>query len=123
MAQLTGHALVGRSKGDETQRRANALQAMLVGLMLLMLPWLIASAMAWSPAGGLVMRTIALAVTWVAGSAGLGGALLSRGGVKRARSAAAGQAMSGSGWATPTPVSGVAVAKRPTPPSSTESPR
>jgi hypothetical protein len=123
MAQLTGQALVGASKGDEIDRRAKALKAMLVGLVILMAPWFVASAVAWSPTGELVMRTIAVAVTWVAASAGLGGALLSRGGVKRAQTPTARQAMSTPGWATPTPVAGVVAARRPTPYSTTGTPR
>jgi hypothetical protein len=96
---------------------------MLVGLVILMAPWFVASAVAWSPTGELVMRTIAVAVTWVAASAGLGGALLSRGGVKRAQTPTARQAMSTPGWATPTPVAGVVAARRPTPYSTTGTPR
>ncbi len=122
MAQLTGQALVGAGKGDEIERRSTSLKAMLVGLVVLMAPWFIASAVAWSPAGELVMRTIAVAVTWVAGTAGLGGALISRGGVKRAQAPTTRQAMSSAGWATPTPVAGVVAARRPTPYSTTGTP-
>jgi hypothetical protein len=114
MAELLGQALTAQAGGDEKAQRAASLKGMLVGLVVLMAPWFAASALAWSPKWELVMRTIAVAVTWVAGTAGLGGAVISRGGVKRARTQPPKQAMATS-WATPTPVAGVVAARRPTP--------
>ena len=58
---------------------------------------------------------IAVAVTWVAATAGLGAAVVSRGGVRRATAPAARRALNTSSWATPTPVAGVTAARRPTP--------
>ena len=118
MAQLTGQAFVGVGTGAEIDRRAKALQSMLLGLVVLLAPWFVASALAWSPKGALVMRTLAFAITWVAGTAGLGAALMSRAGKKRPTRAdpnTASTTASTTGWATPTPVAGVAAARRPAP--------
>ena len=49
MAQLTGQAFVGVGTGAEIDRRAKALQSMLLGLVVLLAPWFVASALAWSP--------------------------------------------------------------------------
>ena len=67
------------------------------------------------PAFELFARMIAVAVTWVAATAGLGAAVVSRGGVRARRAPAARRAMNSSSWATPTPVSGVTAARRPAP--------
>ncbi len=112
MARIAGSTI---TKSGSAGERAGSLKAMLVGLIILMAPWFIASALAWSPMGGLIARTVALAITWVAATAGLGAALNSRGGVRRAPAAAARQAMSAASWQTPTPVAGVAAVRRPTP--------
>jgi hypothetical protein len=112
MARIAG-ASVTRSgaAGD----REGSLKALLVGLIILMAPWFIASALAWSPTAGLIARTVAVAITWVAASAGLGAALNSRGGVRRAPAKHARQPMNTASWQTPTPVAGVAAVRRPTP--------
>jgi hypothetical protein len=107
MAQVTGQAFVGVGTGAEIDRRTKAFKSMLLGLVVLLAPWFVASALAWSPKGELVMHTLAVAITWVAGTAGLGAALMSRGGKKRPMRADPNAATS-TGWATPTPVAGVA---------------
>ena len=58
---------------------------------------------------------IAVAVTWVAATAGLGAAVVSRGGVRRAVAPGVRRAMNSSSWATPTPIAGVTAARRPAP--------
>ncbi len=111
IARLTG-ALFFREPGkdaDRGARRAAAIKSMLYGLLLLMAPWLVSGALAWSPRSQLIVRTIALGVTWVAASAGLGAAMISRGGVRRLTP---GAALAAAGWQTPTPVAGVAAARR-----------
>jgi len=67
----------------------------------------------------LAAPAVAVAITWVAATAGLGAALVSRGGVRRAVAPAAQRAMQAASWATPTPVAGVVAARRPTPYSTT----
>ena len=122
MAQLTGQAFVGVGGDDEIDRRARALKSMMIGLTVLLAPWFVASALAWSSIGGVVMRMVAVAITWVAATAGLGAALMSRGGARPATRSDAGTTTS-TGWATPTPVAGVAAARRPSSPTSTGTPR
>jgi hypothetical protein len=119
MARIAGQSVVRRDGANGQADRAAALKALVLGLIILMTPWFIASALAWSPMAGLIARTVAFAITWVAATAGLGAALNSRGGVRRAPAAAARQAMAASNWQTPTPVAGVAAARRPTPYSTT----
>ena len=48
-------------------------------------PRLLDAAFQWSPVIGGIVRLIALAVTWVAATAGFGAAILSRGGTHRGR--------------------------------------
>jgi hypothetical protein len=119
IARITGRTLLHSAALDERGRRAAALKALLIGLVIVMSPWLAAALLAWQPTASLVARTMAFAVTWVAATAGLGAALISRGGVRRLTAPAAQKAMNAASWQTPTPVSGVAAARRPTPAAST----
>jgi hypothetical protein len=113
VARVTGRSLLGDGATTERDRRASALKALVVGLVVMMVPWFAASLLGWSPMAALIARAVALAGTWVAASAGLGAALISRGGVKRMMAPAAQRAMSSASWATPTPVAGVVAARRP----------
>jgi hypothetical protein len=115
IANITGRSLIHPSADGERARRLAALQGVLVGLVVLMSPWFVAAALSWSPIASVVSRTVAIAVTWVACSAGLGAALISRGGVRRIPAPVARRAMASAGWQTPTPVAGVTAARRPTP--------
>ena len=115
IARISGRTFLGAEVGDESERRAAALKAMLVGLLIVMSPWFIAALLSFSPTGGLVARTVSFAVAWVACTAGLGAAMISRGGVRRATAPAIEQAILSASWQTPTPVSGVAAARRPAP--------
>jgi hypothetical protein len=113
IARLAGRTVLGTDTSGTAATRATALRNLVYGLLMLMVPWFAAGALAWSPRLELFARMIAMAVTWVAASAGLGAAVVSRGGVRRAP--AARRAMNASSWATPTPVSGITAARRPTP--------
>jgi hypothetical protein len=115
VARIAGGTVVGPDEGGEGARRIVALRAMAYGLVLLMVPWFAAGALSWSPTLELFARMIAVAVTWVAATAGLGAAVVSRGGVRRATAPAAARALNMASWATPTPVAGVTAARRPTP--------
>jgi hypothetical protein len=115
IANITGRSFINPSADGERARRLAALQGVLVGLFVLMSPWFVAAALSWSPMAAVIARTVAIAVTWVAGSAGLGAALMSRGGVRRIPAPVARRAMASAGWQTPTPVAGVTAARRPTP--------
>jgi hypothetical protein len=115
VARVTGRSLLHDGAENERARRASALKALIVGLVVMMVPWFAASLLGWAPVAGLVARAVAIAVTWVAASAGLGAALLSRGGVKRMVAPSAQRAMASASWATPTPVAGVVAARRQSP--------
>lgn len=118
VARIIGRSLGGASRRGESsdrERRAAALRALVVGVLVLMAPWFLAASLAWSPMASLVMRTIAVAITWVAATAGLGATLVSRGGVRRRTVPAAARAMNAASWQTPTPIGGVVAARRPTP--------
>jgi hypothetical protein len=81
--------------------------------------WLLAAMFTWQPIAGAILRGIAMAVSWVAVTVGLGATLISRAGTKRldarrrAVSAARRPAPGDLSWQTPTPVTGVAAARRP----------
>lgn len=112
MAQVTGEALMRR-----TQRGAGGLERVVfVGLVAYMSLWIVAALIAWSgPAGG-AMRIVALLLTWVAATVGFGATLVSRGGTSEAaRSHILATRTAELEWQTPTPVVGVAAARRPTP--------
>ncbi len=115
IARLVGRTVLGANEPGDGARRAAALRGLVYGLLLLMIPWLVAGALAWSPTGEALVRIVAVGVTWVTATAGLGAAVVSRGGVKRATAPAAQRALSAASWSTPTPISGVTAARRPTP--------
>lgn len=113
-ALLTGHALSGRKAATV---RATSLKALLVGLAVYFGLWLLAAAFTWSPVAGALLRGLAFAVTWVVATAGFGAAILSRAGARRATAPVAVRSLPADDftWQTPTPVTGVAAARRPTP--------
>ena len=119
VARLTGRSW-SRAADDAAPnavRRAN-LRALFVGLVLYLGLWLLAAIFTWQPIAGAILRGVALAVSWVAVTVGLGAALLSRAGTRRldARerlAAARRPAPEDLAWQTPTPVTGVAAARRP----------
>ena len=119
VARLTGRSW-SRAADDASPnavRRAN-LRALFVGLVLYLGLWLLAAIFTWQPITGAVLRGVALAVSWVAVTVGLGAALLSRAGTRRldARerfAATRRPAPEDLAWQTPTPVTGVAAARRP----------
>ncbi len=112
LALLTGRAVL-RTRREPTTR-PDSVRAIVAGVVLLMLPWLIASALYTTGTLGLMARVVAIAVTWVAATAGLGATLMSRAGSARARRVEKPEPAI-QGWATPTPVAGVAAARRPIP--------
>jgi hypothetical protein len=95
--------------------RAMSLRGLLLGIGAFTLLWIAAAAFTWHPIAGMVLRVVASIVTWVAATAGLGATLLSRAGTRRpgARPAARATVAGDLSWQTPTPVSGVAAARRP----------
>ena len=119
VARITGESFVPsvgrRFRGDKA-----ALRGVVIGVTIYMGLWVLASAFAWAPTVQMVLRIVAVAITWVAATVGLGAAVISRGGTRRPGGtftpAAAVNDMPA--WQTPTPVSGVVAARRPTPSSS-----
>jgi hypothetical protein len=112
--------LVGAALGGGAARRLSAsgasLRAVLAGTLVLMLPWGLAVGVGsvW-PSGEWLVVLAASGVTWVAVTAGFGATLLSRVGARPVRVVAAPTGpVDQYAWATPTPVSGVAAARRPT---------
>ncbi len=107
-ALLIGRALFRASAGND---RAAMIKALMPGAVLLFAPWLLAAALQESGGAAVIARAAAFAVAWVAASAGLGAVLLSRATRRRAQTppSAAG------GWQTPTPIGGIAAARRPVP--------
>ncbi len=112
LAVTSGRALL-RSRHDGASR-AEALRALVTGVVVLMLPWIVAAFLQGSGTPSLVLRVAAVAITWVAATAGLGGAMLSRAGAG-SRKPAEQVSPPLQGWQTPTPVVGVAAARRPIP--------
>jgi hypothetical protein len=108
VARLAGNTF----GGDRGEVRGKALRALVVGIAIFMGTWVLAAAFQWSPAISTILRLIALAVTWVAATAGFGAAILSRGGTHRdaAKKAPVDESAS---WQTPTPITGVAAARKP----------
>ena len=118
IARVTGES-VAPAASKRYHARGAALRALVIGVTLYMGLWVVASAFAWAPMIETVLRVIAVAITWVATTAGLGAAVLSRGGTRRAVAASAPlAAVNDVPWQTPTPVTGVVAARRPTPASS-----
>jgi len=119
IARITGES-VAPTASKRYSARGAALRALVVGVSIYMGLWVLASAFAWAPIVETVLRGIAVAITWVATTAGLGAAVLSRGGTRRSLPAAPLAAVNDIPWQTPTPVTGVVAARRPTPSSSTK---
>jgi hypothetical protein len=94
----------------EPVTRGVHLRALAAGLAVYLVLWLAAALFSGVPAVGAILRAIASAVTWVVVTLGLGAALLSRAGTRRAMdSAGSGDDLS---WQTPTPVTGVSASTR-----------
>jgi hypothetical protein len=109
VARLSGSPLV---RAPELTPRGVNLRAMFIGLIGYFAIWALAAAFTWHPIAGAVLRTIALVITWVAATAGLGATLLSRAGTQRPGGRKARTSSDDYAWQTPTPVSGVAAGSR-----------
>jgi hypothetical protein len=113
---VIGSAIARWRRSRPLTSRATMLRALMLGVFALLAPWLLAAAVAWQPVVAAIARIVALTITWVAVTAGLGAVLISRAGTRRAEAPrVAVVPLDDIGWQTPTPVSGVAAARRPTP--------
>jgi hypothetical protein len=110
VARLTGVALA--SDRGTTSPRGVHLRALVLGLIAYLGVWMIAALFAWNPVIGAVCRAVAIAITWVAATLGLGATLASRAGTQRAVLPGGKSATDEYAWQTPTPVTGVAAATR-----------
>jgi hypothetical protein len=115
VAETVGHAIYRGDRGALSDRGAK-LRALVTGIALLMGLWVLAAAGTWVPVAGVLLRGVAISVTAVALMAGFGSVLLAH----RARRVATGPMSpaidaTDAMWQTPTPVGGVAAARRPTP--------
>ena len=92
------------------------MKQLVIGIVLYLGMWVVAALFQWSPIVSGILRGIALAITYVAATAGFGAAILSRGGTRRDVAEPVPAATSEqASWQTPTPITGVRAARRPTP--------
>lgn len=111
VARMTGG---GIARARPAAPRAEALRGLLIGLVAFFAIWVVAAAFTWSPVVGSILRGIAIAVTWVAATVGFGAALASRAGTQRPGAGRPTPKVADDlAWMTPTPVTGVAAARRP----------
>jgi hypothetical protein len=116
VAVVVGGAIARRRGSRALTARATSLRALMLGVFTLFALWLVAAGFAWSPFAAAILRLVAAAVTWVAVTAGFGAVILSRVGAQRVATWAEPEIVRDElSWQTPTPVSGVAAARRPTP--------
>ena len=108
VARLAGGSL-GSTAGSS---RGRALRGLVFGIVLFMGAWVVAAAFQFSPGLSAILRMVAFAVTWVAATAGFGAAILSRGGTHR-DAATLTPVEESPAWQTPTPITGVAAARKP----------
>jgi hypothetical protein len=117
VARLTGSIWSQPQNATPASARAANLRSLLIGISLYMGLWLLAAIFTWQPLAGAILRGVALAVSWVAVTVGLGAAVLSRAGTRHLQTRAAVAAPRPSpdelAWQTPTPVAGVSAARRP----------
>lgn len=114
MARLTGGGIGGAS-ARQLSAKGSALRGLVIGIVLYLGMWVVAAAFQWSPIAAGILRGVALAITYVAATAGFGAAILSRGGTRRDVAEPAAQTVDQASWQTPTPITGVRAARRPTP--------
>jgi hypothetical protein len=116
MSLLAGDAVL---RGDGSARDPRPIVAHLVaGLTVFLVLWLLAGGAAYMGLAGSVLRLLAFLSTWIAATVGLGATILTRAGTRSAISpprVAPPTITEEYAWQTPTPVSGVAAARRPTP--------
>jgi hypothetical protein len=126
MSFITGDAAMRWQGAAPRQERPPLLQFLLIGLSLYFFLWLVGAAFTWAGVFGGVLKFVVALITWVAVTVGFGATLLSRGGTRTERRSRAGSPplTDDVSWQTPTPVGGVAAARRPvTPPSNPSRPR
>lgn len=117
---VLGFLAVSRVAGQALTRRAATvsvrgaeLRSMLAGLFFFFGLWLVAALLSWVPVLGSLLHALAFVVTWAAATVGLGAAVITRGGGRPTSApVAAPHEEAELGWQTPTPISGIAAARR-----------
>ncbi len=109
-ALLIGRAMVRSAAGND---RSALLRAVVPGAILLFAPWFLAAGLQSSGGIAFVARAFAFGITWVAATAGLGAVIIARSQANKRTAKPAPAAVGG--WATPTPIGGIAAARRPVP--------
>jgi hypothetical protein len=119
VAETTGRAIYRRRSGDPLSERGAKLRGLVTGIAIYGGLWVVAAIFGGLPGLGVVLHVIASAVTVIVILVGCGAVLVSR---RDARAAIGGRksvpysVVPDLPWQTPTPVGGVAAARRPTPP-------
>ena len=111
VALVLGRAILRKKT---TFDKGALLSSLLCGLTVLTVMWVAAAFLVSVPVAGILSRLIALALSWVAATVGLGAVVRSRGGTLREHLEVTTESAVPS-WQTPTPVFGVVAARRPTP--------
>ncbi len=90
---------------------------LIAGLSIFLVLWLLAGGASFMGIAGSVLRLLAFLSTWIAATVGLGATILTRAGTRApaAMPRVPAPPVEEYAWQTPTPVSGVAAARRPTP--------
>ena len=115
VARVTGTVLARAPEAPGTARAA-LLRSLAIGIVVYLGFWIVAAAFAWNTVLHMALSGIAFVVTWVAVTAGLGAAIISRAGTRPvAEPNAPPAAVEELAWQTPTPIGGVVAARRPTP--------
>lgn len=112
MARVAGQAMT--KQAAPATLRGIEMRSMLAGLCLFFGLWFLAALLGWVPVVGSILHALAVVVTWAAATVGLGAAVISRGGSRRRVSDAPTTPAlpEATGWQTPTPISGIAAARR-----------
>lgn len=123
-ALALGYIVMAGMVGEWVLRRRDMLpggrapvQSLIAGLTLFLFLWALGSLGSLGGLAGEMLRLLVATLTWAAVTVGFGATLLSRGGTRLPSSAGAAHlpVEDDYDWLTPTPVTGVAAARRPTP--------
>lgn len=111
-ARLTGGAF---GRGASRTPRGADLRALVAGLLMYFGVWMVAAGLSWHPLAGTAARAIALSLTWVAVTVGLGAIIAAGLAARRARAESHRPRSHADAlaWQTPTPITGVVAAARP----------
>jgi hypothetical protein len=109
-ARLLGGGLA--SDDGTASPRGVHLRALFLGLLVYLALWIATALFSHTPGVGPVLRVLAVAITWVAATTGLGATISSRAGTHRATAPGSKYTGDELAWQTPTPVTGVAASSR-----------